>query len=148
MKKWTSPRARVAGSQLGKGLALAALALGLETGCTREFFREWANQDVTEAIFEKSRDPRFRLDIFSDRAAGLVAVRRPLRSGRSASASGRRCDRGALAGAAVARQPVDRSGRGNGVSRDARALAKRDACDEGVPGHAPRLLGEPAGASA
>jgi hypothetical protein len=46
-------------------LTLAALALGFETGCTREFFREWANQDVTEAIFEKSRDPRYRLDLFS-----------------------------------------------------------------------------------
>ena len=24
----------------------------------REFYREWANQDVSEAVFEKSRDPR------------------------------------------------------------------------------------------
>lgn len=44
---------------------LATVALGVQTGCTREFFREWANQDVSEAIFEKSRDPRWRLDIFS-----------------------------------------------------------------------------------
>jgi hypothetical protein len=35
------------------------------TGCGREFFREWADQDVSEAVFEKSRDPRFRLDFFS-----------------------------------------------------------------------------------
>ncbi|WP_148592789.1 TolC family protein [Aquisphaera giovannonii] len=34
-------------------------------GCTREFYREWANQDVSEAVFEKSRDPRWRLDVFS-----------------------------------------------------------------------------------
>src|SRR5262249_35186070 len=41
------------------------LALGAQCGCTREFFREWANQDATEAIFEKSRDPRWRIDMFS-----------------------------------------------------------------------------------
>lgn len=44
---------------------LVALALGTQVGCTREFFREWANQDATEAVFEKSRDPRWRLDLFS-----------------------------------------------------------------------------------
>jgi len=44
---------------------LVALVLGTQAGCTREFFREWANQDVTEAVFEKSRDPRWRLDLFS-----------------------------------------------------------------------------------
>jgi hypothetical protein len=44
---------------------LAALAVGSQGGCTREFYREWANQDVSEAIFEKSRDPRWRLDTFS-----------------------------------------------------------------------------------
>jgi hypothetical protein len=45
--------------------ALLALALGAQLGCGREFFREWANQDVSEAVFEKSRDPRFRIDMFS-----------------------------------------------------------------------------------
>jgi len=45
--------------------ALLAATLGTQPGCTREFFREWANQDVSEAIFEKSRDPRWRLDTFS-----------------------------------------------------------------------------------
>src|SRR5690349_1706359 len=44
---------------------LLALALGAQLGCGREFFREWANQDVSEAVFEKSRDPRFRIDLFS-----------------------------------------------------------------------------------
>jgi hypothetical protein len=44
---------------------LAGLALGAQLGCTREFFREWANQDVSEAVFEKTRDPRWRMDIFS-----------------------------------------------------------------------------------
>ena len=38
---------------------------GRRPGCGREFFREWANQDVSEAVFEKSRDPRWRLDLFS-----------------------------------------------------------------------------------
>ncbi len=46
-------------------LALLGLALGSQTGCGREFFREWANQDVSEAVFEKSRDPRWRIDLFS-----------------------------------------------------------------------------------
>lgn len=44
-----------------------ALMVGLlaQFGCGREFFRQWANLDVTEAVFEKSRDPRFRLEMFS-----------------------------------------------------------------------------------
>jgi len=46
-------------------LAVLALAVGAQAGCGREFFREWANQDVSEAVFEKSRDPRWRLDMFS-----------------------------------------------------------------------------------
>ncbi len=47
-------------------LAVFALfALGSQVGCGREFYREWANQDVSEAVYEKSRDPRWRLDLFS-----------------------------------------------------------------------------------
>jgi hypothetical protein len=49
----------------GRVVAIALLALGLHTGCGREFFREWANQDASEAVYEKSRDPRYRLDLFS-----------------------------------------------------------------------------------
>ena len=49
----------------GRIVAIALLALGSQSGCSREFFREWANQDVSEAIYEKSRDPRYRLDVFS-----------------------------------------------------------------------------------
>lgn len=48
-----------------RAVLLAALAVGPQAGCTREFFREWANQDVSEVVFEKSRDPRWRLDTFS-----------------------------------------------------------------------------------
>ena len=44
---------------------LTLLAVGSQAGCTREFFRDWANQDAAEAVFEKSRDPRWRLDAFS-----------------------------------------------------------------------------------
>jgi hypothetical protein len=51
--------------QLRRGAILTLLAAGSQIGCTREFFREWANQDVSEAVFEKSRDPRWRLDTFS-----------------------------------------------------------------------------------
>jgi outer membrane protein TolC len=55
----------------GRGHRAARIALALVTGaasgpgCTREFFRNWADQDVTEAVFEKTRDPRFRFDMFS-----------------------------------------------------------------------------------
>jgi len=48
-----------------RAIAFALLALGSQVGCGREFYREWANQDVSEAVFEKSRDPRWRLDQFS-----------------------------------------------------------------------------------
>ncbi|MGC8641445.1 MAG: hypothetical protein ACP5XB_16390, partial [Isosphaeraceae bacterium] len=44
---------------------LALMGLGSLSGCSREFYREWANQDASEAVFEKSRDPRWRLDAFS-----------------------------------------------------------------------------------
>lgn len=46
-------------------LLIAALTICSQAGCTREFFREWANQDASQAIFEKSRDPRWRIDLFS-----------------------------------------------------------------------------------
>lgn len=45
----------------GAGLAL----LFSLSGCGREFYRNWADQDVSEAVFEKSRDPRWRIDLFS-----------------------------------------------------------------------------------
>ena len=46
-------------------------------GCGREFYREWANQDVTEAVFEKSRDPRYRLDLFSVEPPALARFADP-----------------------------------------------------------------------
>ena len=45
--------------------ALLLLAAASQAGCGREFYREWANQDASEAVFEKSRDPRWRIDLFS-----------------------------------------------------------------------------------
>ncbi|HWE37527.1 MAG TPA: hypothetical protein VG406_13240 [Isosphaeraceae bacterium] len=57
-------------------LALALLAAGA-TGCTREFFREWADQDVTEAVFEKSRDPRWRMDTFTKEPPQLARFAQP-----------------------------------------------------------------------
>src|SRR3954462_7124352 len=63
-------RARVA------GLALAVAAAS-GAGCGREFFREWANQDVSEAVFEKSRDPRWRLDMFTIEAPALSRYAAP-----------------------------------------------------------------------
>ena len=51
--------------RLRRGAILTLLAVGSQLGCTREFYRDWANQDAAEAVFEKSRDPRWRLDAFS-----------------------------------------------------------------------------------
>ena len=68
MKKLAAqPPSKPAGRRLrpGRFVALALLGLASQAGCGREFYREWANQDVSEAVFEKSRDPRFRLDLFS-----------------------------------------------------------------------------------
>ncbi len=65
MRTRRSPRSGSAVLRLGGYAILAALAVGSQGGCTREFFREWANQDVSEAVFEKSRDPRWRIDMFS-----------------------------------------------------------------------------------
>jgi hypothetical protein len=65
MRDSRSRRSHDTARQLGLGLILASLAIGSPFGCTREFYREWANQDVSEAVFEKSRDPRWRIDVFS-----------------------------------------------------------------------------------
>ncbi len=65
MRTRRSPRSSGTVVRFGKVALLAACTVGGLGGCTREFFREWANQDVSEAIFEKSRDPRWRLDMFS-----------------------------------------------------------------------------------
>ncbi|MGP0065350.1 MAG: hypothetical protein ACLQGP_17330 [Isosphaeraceae bacterium] len=65
MRTRRSPRYGGTVVQFGKVAMLATLTVGGLGGCTREFFREWANQDVSEALFEKSRDPRWRLDTFS-----------------------------------------------------------------------------------
>ena len=73
--KTPEPSPRPLSRRLGP-IAVLALALGVQFGCGREFYRQWANQDASEAVFEKSRDPRFRLDMFSDRPPGDVAVRR------------------------------------------------------------------------
>ncbi len=56
---------------------IALLALGSQAGCGREFYREWANQDVSEAVFEKSRDPRWRLDMFSKEPPAMARFANP-----------------------------------------------------------------------
>ena len=101
MRTRRSPRSGSAVLRLGGYAILAALAVGSQGGCTREFFREWANQDVSEAVFEKSRDPRWRIDMFSIEPP-VVAFRGSLRSGCTAGPARRRGDRGTLARAAVA----------------------------------------------
>ena len=58
-----------------------------------------------------------------DRAAGPVAVRRPLRPGCAAGPARRRRGRGTLARPAVAQQPADRAGGGHGLPGAARILA-------------------------
>jgi hypothetical protein len=58
-------------------IAMLVLAIGVQSGCGREFYRQWANQDASEAIFEKSRDPRFRLDMFSIEPPALARFADP-----------------------------------------------------------------------
>jgi len=70
---WSSKRA----SRIVWGLLLAGLGIVAPAGCTREFFREWANLDVSQAVFEKSRDPRFRVDLFSVDPPGLARFADP-----------------------------------------------------------------------
>ena len=53
------------GKAARRRLALGLLALLPGAGCGREFFREWADMDVTEAVFEKTRDPRWRMPVFT-----------------------------------------------------------------------------------
>ena len=65
MRKSRNPRSRVTARQLGIGRDPHRAGARAQLGCTREFYREWANQDVSEAVFEKTRDPRWRMDIFS-----------------------------------------------------------------------------------
>ena len=127
MRKSRNSRSRVTTRQLGIGAILTALALGLQSGCTREFYREWANQDVSEAVFEKSRDPRWRMDIFSVEPPALSPVCGSLRSGSAAGASRRSGRRSPFTGSAVARQPSIDTGRGNRLPRPPRILeAGRD----------------------
>lgn len=57
------------------GLALA-LSCGL-SGCGREFYRNWTDQDVSHVVFEKSRDPRWRLDLFSIEPPALSRFANP-----------------------------------------------------------------------
>ena len=57
--------------------ATLLLLLGSQAGCGREFFREWANQDVSEAVYEKSRDPRYRIDLFSIEPPALARFADP-----------------------------------------------------------------------
>ncbi len=65
MKPRRATEPRRAATSRRRAATLALLAALSPLGCGREFFREWANQDVSEAIFEKSRDPRWRIDVFS-----------------------------------------------------------------------------------
>ncbi len=58
------------------GLALGA-ALAPQFGCGREFFRQWADQDASEAVFEKSRDPRWRIDAFTIEPPALSRFANP-----------------------------------------------------------------------
>jgi hypothetical protein len=61
----------------GQWIVIGLVLVASQTGCGREFYREWANQDVTEAIFEKSRDPRYRLDVFSIEPPSLARFADP-----------------------------------------------------------------------
>ncbi len=77
MRTRRSPRSNGAVLPLGWRAILVAFLVAAQSGCTREFYREWANQDVSEAVFEKSRDPRWRLDIFSIEPPALSRFAEP-----------------------------------------------------------------------
>ena len=61
--------------------AMAGMALGAtlapQLGCGREFFRHWADQDVSEAVFEKTRDPRWRMDRLTIEPPALARFANP-----------------------------------------------------------------------
>jgi hypothetical protein len=65
MKMSWSSISRCSVRRSGLSAILVVLATGANLGCSREFYREWANQDVAETVFEKSRDPRWRIDLFT-----------------------------------------------------------------------------------
>jgi hypothetical protein len=46
-------------------------------GCGREFFRNWADQDVSEAVFEKTRDPRWTIEKFTIEPPSLARYADP-----------------------------------------------------------------------
>ena len=71
MKSSWNRTSRDSAPRLGLCAILVALCSVAPAGCTREFFREWANQDASEAVFEKSRDPRWRIDMFSIEQPGM-----------------------------------------------------------------------------
>ena len=65
---------------LARGVAVGLIAGTLaapQFGCGREFFRQWADQDVSEAVFEKSRDPRWRIDAFTIEPPGMSRYANP-----------------------------------------------------------------------
>ncbi len=70
----TTPARHARKARLAAALGLVLLG---QAGCGREFFREWANQDVSEAVFEKSRDPRWRLDLFSVEPPAMARFAQP-----------------------------------------------------------------------
>ena len=76
-----SPIARQLTRRMIGRSALAGLAVGLgltsQVGCGREFFRHWADQDVSEAIFEKSRDPHWRMDKFTMEPPAMARFANP-----------------------------------------------------------------------
>ena len=104
-----------------------------QSGCTREFYREWANQDVSEAIFEKSRDPRWRLDVFSVEPPALSRFADPYDQDAPAGPAGRHRGRGPLAGPSVAEQPADRARGRDRLSGPARILAAAGLSAAGPP---------------
>ena len=78
MRTRRSPRTGNAMLRLGGRVILAALVVGPQTGCTREFFREWANQDVSEVYLREEPRPALAAGHLLDRAPGPVPVRGPL----------------------------------------------------------------------
>ena len=109
-------------------------AAGTQAGCGREFYREWANQDVSEAVFEKSRDPRWRIDFFSIEPPAALARRRPLRPRPAPRAARRLRHRSDGPGPPMARQPADHRRRRHRLPRHARDWKQNRQPDKKKPG--------------
>ena len=96
--------------RLGRAAILAALTVGVAGRLHPRVLPGVGQPGRLGSDLREEPRPAVAAGHLLDRAAGALAVRRPLRPGCAAGPARRRGDRGALAGPAVAQQPADRAG--------------------------------------